>query len=369
MNQSLNVTVSTPKRSGVLDLLRFFAVTIVFLTHYLDTYNYIYNIVPSNLKYTPVFHYGSISLFLFFMISGYVVTMTSIKKGIREFLVTRLSRIYPLFWVSCAVAFILPRLMHEHTYVLHANLRTFAANLTMMPEQIGYAWINPVFHTLLLELVFYAFIAIIIVFKLWKNFALIIFLVMLLFFGISLDTTVVNHIFIPPFTAGMLFFLIKTKSAKGWKLYALLFMNYASALLAGHIMLSSLNSYYKDPGALNFWIVSAIFTLIYVLFYLIVADKMTIRASWISTKLGELAYPVYLFHIYFLFIYWYFRDTINGELLVVGIFTLILIASFFINLYIEKPSTKFTASLVNRLLNIFSRPKSTDNVSETLVKR
>jgi peptidoglycan/LPS O-acetylase OafA/YrhL len=348
---------SKPERSGALDLLRFLAVLIVFFSHYTDTYNYVYHIVPSNLKYMPIFHYGSTALIVFFMVSGYVVTMTSVKKDLREFLVTRLSRIYPLFWVSCIVAFILPRIIQEHTYLLHSSFKTFLINMTMVPALFGHVMINPIYHTLLVELAFYFFIAIIIAFNLWNRILIIISILVLYCLYKSFDESASAHVFIPPFVAGMLFYFIKAKRHALWKLNSLLILNYICSLDVGRVLIRQMGEFYKNPAALNIWTMSIIITAIYLLFYLIVADKMKVKNTRITQILGEIAYPFYLFHIYFLFIYWYFRNSLSGELLLFGILATIVLICWAINIYIEKPLSRLAAQVLKSFFGMFTKAK------------
>ena len=351
---------TTPKsqRSGALDLFRFLAVLVVFFAHYTDTFNYIYNIVPANLKWAPVTHYATSVLLIFFMISGYVVTMTSMKRDLKDFLIARLSRIYPLFWISCIAAFILPRIIHQHTYLTYSTVKQLLVNMTMMPQVFRYAMINPAFHTLFIELCFYFFIAFIILFKLWDK-ILIVFVVILgycVFY--SLDSTPSLNIFISPFIAGMLFYFIKIKYKPRWMLYTLLAVNYFCTITAGRVVVIILDDYYKNPHALSVWTMSAIITAVYILFYLITIPKPVIKNSKLTRTLGEIAYPFYLFHLYFLYLYWYFSKTIQPDLLVLSILGLILVISWAINFRVEKPLSRLTSHILYLVTGLFGRSKN-----------
>lgn len=345
---------SPPKRSGALDLLRFFAVLFVFFGHYTDTFNYIYKIVPENLKYTPVSRYASTALIIFFMVSGYVVTMTSIKRGIKDFAITRLSRLYPLFWVSCAVAFILPRLPFlNHSYLAYSTLKVFLLNLTMVPTVIGQPMINPVFHTLLIELVFYIFIAMIIIFKGWKNILAIISVMLAICIASLFKKDMPVHIIITPFLGGMIFYLISVNYASKLKLYALLGVNFFCALMSAKPLADQLDVFYKEVGSHSVWAIAIIITLIYITFLLITLKVVFIESRPAFQLLGEIAYPFYLFHIYFLCIYYYFRNTIQADLLLYGILLAAIISSWVLNILIEKPFSKLASKVLYRITGIF----------------
>lgn len=345
------------QRSGALDVFRFLAVLTIFLAHYADTYNYKYQIVPQNLKWSFFTRYSVFSLFVFFIVSGYVITMTSMKRDLRHFLTARLSRIYPLFWISCITAFILPRLVYDHTYLLHAPFRLFLANMTMVPQIFGYEMINPVFWTLVIELTFYFFIALIILFKLWNKLLLIFTCAFICCIICTLKGQQAFNIFLP-FSAGMLLYFIRIKYASHWKLHCLLVANFLCTLIACQSIIKNPGISYKDSSPLNVWITVGIITTIYILLYLIATRRMNIKDTVVTRFLGEIAYPFYLFHIYFLFLYWYFRNTIQADLLLIGILLLIIIVSWILNVAVEKPLSKKTHQVLYSITNIFTRKKN-----------
>jgi peptidoglycan/LPS O-acetylase OafA/YrhL len=354
-------TISKSERSGAIDLFRFLAVLFIFFSHYTDTYNYIYNIVPQNLKWSPISRYGSIALFVFFMVSGYVVTMTSMKRGIKDFSIARFSRIYPLFWVSCIVAFALPRLIHEHTYLMYSHFKVFVFNMTMMPQVFGSPMINPIFYTLLIELVFYFFIAFIILFKLWDKVLIVITLLLVYCLIHCCDKTISAGALILPFMAGMLWYFIKINHNALWKLYGLLFINYCCIIASSIPLIQNPGKLFKDPNPLNMWVVFVIITAIYIVFYLIILKKAIIKDTYLTRVLGEIAYPFYLFHIYFLFLYWYFRETIQADLLLLSVLMVVLAVSRLLNVWVEKPLSKWVSHLLYIITGFFSKKKNQRN--------
>lgn len=339
-------TVYPSKRSGTLDLLRFFAVLLVFFGHYTDTFNYKYHIVPSNFKYIAVSSYASLALTIFFMVSGYVVTMTSMKRNIKDFTIARFSRIYPLFWISCLAAFILPRIVN-HSFLYVSSVKEFLINLTMVPSLFGVPFINSVFHTLLIEISFYCFIAIIIIFKLWDRILLIItlLLVFCLIYTYNNILSVVN-IDLLPLLAGMLCYLISINYAAKWKLYTLLGINFFCISMLAKPSAVVLNMQYTDMQPVNMWVTIVYLTIVYLIFILLAQGKLAIKSHPISKFLGEIAYSFYLFHIYFLVFYYYLRNTIQGDVLLLFILASVIIVSWIIHLFIETP----LASVVSKFL-------------------
>jgi peptidoglycan/LPS O-acetylase OafA/YrhL len=347
MNQE---TTTKIKRSGELDILRFLAVLIVFLAHFTDTFNQVYQIVPENLKYAPIFRYGPVALSLFFIISGYVVTMTSIKRNIREFTITRLSRIYPLFWVSCIIAFLLPRIFATHSYLAFTSVKTFLANLTMLAPIFGQPMINPVFHTLIVELLFYFFIGITIYFKLWNR----ILTVIAIMFGLCIINSFFAdqglQTFFPAFAAGMLFYFLKIGYGKKWIIFILLLIAIAISVYTGKVLSLDIERLYNDNIQFKLPVYMTVIVVVFILFYFISRGKIHIKNYPLFQILGEIAYPFYLFHIYFLVFYWYFRDKVQADLLLFGIAIAITLVSWVLNVYVEKPLSKLTAKTLTKII-------------------
>jgi len=343
-------------RSGALDLLRFIAVIIVFFGHYTDTFNYVYNIVPENLKYLPFSKYASLAMLIFFMVSGYVVTMTSVNKGIKDFAISRLSRLYPLFWISCAVAFIIPRLPFiQYHYLPYSTVKEFLVNLTMVPSVFGYVMINPVFHTLLIELLFYIFIALIIIFKWWNKITNVI-AVMLALSLISLfSEDIYLHVLLTPFLGGMIFYLISVNFAGKLKLYGLLSVNFFCAIMSAKPLGLRLDQFHHIAGDHNLPVMIIIFTLIYLVFLLIAIKVFSISSGRILKMLGEIAYPFYLFHLYFLCFYHHFRNSIQADILLFGILFAAIGSSWLINWLIEKPLSTLAAKILYSATSIIRR--------------
>jgi len=230
--------------------------------------------------------------------------------------------------------------------------------MTMMPQVFKYEMINPVYYTLLIELVFYFFIAFIILFKLWDKILIVLSVILAYCLAYSQDITASLHIFIPPFLAGMLFYFIKIKYKTVWKLYALLAVNYFCTLTSGRFLVLTLSQYYKNPDALNVWTMTIIITCIYGLLYLITIARPVIKDSKFTRVLGEIAYPFYLFHVYFLFWYWYFSKTMQPDVLLLAILAVVLLVSWGVNVWIEKPLSKLTSHILYLITGLFDKSKN-----------
>ena len=143
------------KRLELLDCGRFIAACGVVMFHYF--FNGIANHKITSLHHIPEIiafaKYGYLGVEFFFMISGYVIFFSAMNRSASEFAVSRAVRLYPAFWVAIlfttAVAHFWapPSMAVRTTQVL--------ANFTMVPNLLGYPYVDGVYWTLQLELGFY----------------------------------------------------------------------------------------------------------------------------------------------------------------------------------------------------------------------
>ncbi len=94
---------------------------------------------------------GRLGVVMFFLISGFVVPF-SIKgdRPVRRFVISRLFRLYPAYWVSLvAVTILLTLTGHVPSFL------QVLANGSMAATVLGQEWMNGVYWTLFIELLFY----------------------------------------------------------------------------------------------------------------------------------------------------------------------------------------------------------------------
>ncbi len=135
-----------------LDALRGIAAVAVMLYHYTAWFGHggIGHPAPGP---SIVFTRGNFGVELFFIISGFVITMTLTRTDtLGAFAVSRLARLYPAF-LACLVFTLVV------TQAAGATPGGLVANLTMMPELFGAHMIDGSYWSLLYELVFYALAA------------------------------------------------------------------------------------------------------------------------------------------------------------------------------------------------------------------
>jgi peptidoglycan/LPS O-acetylase OafA/YrhL len=342
-----------------IDILRFLAAIAVVLGHYVYVFDKLMHIVPSPYPFVDPLRYVYPVIEIFFMISGYIVFRTAITKTVQEFVISRIVRIYPVFWICCTIFFIGLYFGGSMEGAPKASLSNYLYNMTMLHEFFGKPALNPAFWTLTYELSFYFIICLIIAFRLWDNILLVIavWLGYTLLVGPLSANNAFAYILIPRyspcFIAGMLFALIQRKESAPWKLYSLMALTLVASLRSAnasrHIM--------EGVGhvTINPYIIYGITTSFYVLMFLIVFRVINLSrfAKW--SVLGVLAYPLYLIHNLGAGVYYYLGGTVNKYILLFGTIAFMLVLSWLIHLVGDRAFAKWLTPQLKKLFAKLSK--------------
>jgi len=143
-------------RIAFLDKLRGLAAALVFVQHAAD--HIILESAGAYLRplFVEAFDAGRFGVALFFIISGYVVPL-SIKgpMAIRSFVVGRVFRLYPAYWLSIFAALAVFYVFKGFTL----PWQQVVVNMTMLEALFGVPFVLGPYWTLIIELAFYFFAA------------------------------------------------------------------------------------------------------------------------------------------------------------------------------------------------------------------
>lgn len=145
------------ERFALLDGLRLVAALAVLAFHYTarETDAWATPISRQAPGVFDVSKYGVFGVDLFFVISGFVILMTAWQRPINDFVASRVSRLYPAYWV-CVVVTALVLFLDGARWFRASDV---LINLTMLQEAFGVQHIDGVYWTLWVEMRFYALMA------------------------------------------------------------------------------------------------------------------------------------------------------------------------------------------------------------------
>ncbi|MDT0612410.1 acyltransferase family protein [Streptomyces lancefieldiae] len=342
-------------RLAALDGLRFLAALSVVLFHFVGqtpgAMHFVWGrpyeeLFPEAHGY---FAFGRLGVELFFLISGFVICMSAWGRTPRDFFISRVTRLYPMYWVAIVVSACV--IYAFDTPFGHPNPRLLFANFTMLQSPLGVDNLDPVYWTLWPELCFYLTFAVVV----WKGLTyqrVVIYCgvwtvaaVLAPRAGIPLLTTLVNPTSAPFFIAGLAFYLMYRYRPTPllWGIVAM------SWLLALHFLLA-------PHGGRNNWATWAPWrgwlVLVTTVFFLLVAAvalgwTRRIRWRWL-TLAGTLTFPLYLLHdVVGVTVVHHFGDRADPWV-VVGITVAGLVAlSYVMQRFVERPVARAARRWLN----------------------
>lgn len=155
------------RRFEYLDLIRLLCAAAVVAFHYATIAPYT-GVVSKDFYFAPnVFVYGQFGVHVFFIISGFVITLSARGRGPFEFGWARFLRLYPAYWICCALAaLVLYSFGQVHQTLWNPNFTGFLVNLTMLQSFVGVADVDHAYWSLAVEMRFYAIVGLLMVLRL-----------------------------------------------------------------------------------------------------------------------------------------------------------------------------------------------------------
>ncbi len=290
------------ERLPALDLLRFVAAVMVVLFHYTfrGAADHLYT-TATYPEIDTITRYGSYGVNLFFVISGFVILLTVDAGGGRpaHFVASRVSRLFPAFWVAVTVTFLVTLIVGA-TFAV--GIGDYVRNLGMFPSWIRAPYVDGAYWTLEIELTFYLLIVAFLLFlqrRVRIEWLLLAWLIVVIPFapvewgpgrlrlGLMVDAA-------PFFIAGSAFYLVWRN---GWTWLR-------AGLIAGSWLVAdviAVRSSFKDSAdfATSY---SPVVTVAVASIGFVVFLALVLRPTWFrfggrpAILLGALTYPLYLVH-------------------------------------------------------------------------
>ncbi len=350
---TINTTrVSQKKHFYELDLLRFLAALSVVFFHYTFLNATIMPELPQYPYFSEVFKYGYLGVDLFFIISGFVILLSTTNKTATTFSISRIVRLYPAFWVAVSMtAFFLWQFPLPNTQGV--SFFQYLDNLTMVPEYLGVANIDSVYWTLQIEIKFYFWIFLIMLFNKIQYIERFVFIWLLM--GVLEIFHFIHgftHQFLIPewapyFGAGALFYRIHLKGFN-WQRSAMLLLAYVLSIYYAVEGAHHRTEVYADE--FSPLIVALLTSAFFFIFTLMVSKKTTsIKRPWF-VLMGFITYPLYLIHDAIgQIVFYHLPQNINKYLLLFLVVALMIVLSYLIYRYFELGFSKKMKHLLFKL--------------------
>ncbi|MFZ1742765.1 MAG: acyltransferase [Pontixanthobacter sp.] len=219
----------------------------------------------------------------FFILSGFVMAFSSEGKAVSQFFESRFFRIWPTFFICMSATAIT---LHLHG-VRHFSPLEYIGNLSVLPAYLGIKYYDGVYWTVACEILFYAVVFALVLFKVraFQTHIMVVGLALLLI----LSPFILNEAsYLALFIIGIAF--QNLSSGKGRKVMAI-------PVIASMSILALIGAHYRaiDLGFSGVTAAALLFALIGLFTLLTLSSWSRINIGWVRT-LGLITYPLYLLH-------------------------------------------------------------------------
>lgn len=284
---------------ATLDLLRLAAALAVVFFHYFFRGAAAEGaLAEGHPSVAPFALYGYLGVNLFFLISGFVIAWSAEGRFWQEFAIARFVRLYPGYLLCMTITFVI--VMAFGAPLFSTSLGQYAANLSMFAPALGQPFMEGVYWSILLELVFYGWVTLALlggVFQNWKLGLIFVWLAISASNEFFIESRAVRLLFItefgPFFAAGV---LVHHIHAHGRSLAALLLLCAAFLLSCSTLSVTQqwmLREYGIAVSQPHLVIANIVMHSVLIGAILL---RSYVVPSALTLALGGLTYPLYLLH-------------------------------------------------------------------------
>lgn len=345
--------VRSGQRVNEIDLLRFVAALLVVVFHYAFR-----GYAADGLTALPypelasAAKYGYLDVQLFFLISGFVILMTASSGSLQKFVVSRIVRLYPAFWVCCTITFLLIAVIGGERFF--ATVSQYLINMTMLNAFISVPSIDGVYWSLAVELKFYTMVGLLLLVgqihrAQW-------FLIFWLAVTMLLEVFPVDRLrsaliidYAPFFIAGATSFLMYSKGVSVLRV-GVIIVAWIDAVRRSLLSISGMESYYRadfDP-----YVIAITVSVFFAIMFLVGLKRTGLlgKRGWVT--IGALTYPLYLIHQYAGYMIFNLAyPSVNRHLLLWGTVVLMLLLAYAVNRMVEQ---KYSRDFKRGLESVFA---------------
>lgn len=339
-------------RVEALDLLRLVAVLGVIFYHF-GFWGPASNGIPQTAIPSLAWFskYGFLGVPVFFIISGFVIAYSAEGRTFAGFAIARFSRIYPTFVFCMTLTFLAIVAFGKPHF--ETSFGQWLANLVIAAPALGQSYIDTSYWSLVIEVVFYAWVAALIAVGLFPR---RIDAVILIWLGITfaneltVDLPLIEKVFIADdsgfFAVGLLIYE-HFRGRRDAMLYSLLALSIGTSIFQALHKLPKLN--HLTGGPFDQWIVVTICLASVAVIFLATRLRRVALPAGLLIAAGGLTYPLYLLHMQLGYVL-FSANTLPGgapvqvTAIVIGISCL----AWAVWRYVERPAQRWTKNSLTR---------------------
>ncbi len=339
-----------------LDVLRLFAALSVVIFHYSFRGAAADDLTGISLPaLVPVTKYGYLGVDLFFVISGFVIAWSAEGRHWLQFAVARFARIYPAFVVCMTATFVVTMLIGAPRF--ETSPMQWAANLFVFSPIAGEPFMDGAYWSIVYELVFYGWMALLIATGLFPRFTQLILIVWLAISMLNehlLGLGVLQKLFVTDhsgfFIAGVVIYLLR-RGDRSLLTMTLMVLSILVALDQVMIGAAWFHDHYHAATSTTVLVLCGLGA-IGLVAAAVQIRSLPIRATTVAA-IGGLTYPPYLLHQHIGFILFNRFEGVFAAPLLVALTIAVMIASAWaIWRFVEPPCRRTIYRLANRPLAV-----------------
>lgn len=242
--------------------------------------------------------YGFLGVPIFFVISGFVIAYSAEGRTATGFAIARFSRIYPTFLFCMTLTFVAMLTMGSPHF--DTSFAQWGANLFIAAPALRYSYMDGAYWSLVVEVIFYAWVAILIATKVFPR---RLDLIVLIWLGITfaneltIDASIFERLFLADdsgfFAVGLMIYAFY-RGRRNAKLYTIFALSVGTAVFQCLHRATRIDS----PTGVSFdnaVIVAICLASITIIFFATRIRQFSLPENLVAA-IGGLTYPLYLLH-------------------------------------------------------------------------
>ncbi|APQ18220.1 acyltransferase family protein [Maribacter hydrothermalis] len=354
-----------------IDLLRFIAAVGIMLVHYLYRGFKADNL--TNLSFLELsgewIKYCAVFIDLFFIISGFVITLSVSNKSVTYFFKSRVVRLFSVYWLCAFITFMVTIYFGAPRF--HATFGQFLFNLTLLQDFFDVERLDGAYWTMAVELRFYALALAYLILYRYKKIKITtiayIWLALSIIYPFVQGNIIVRvlNLFLmfewaPAFIGGILMAEIYKNKKISLKNGSAIFICFILSTFHRMIYAKMAMIIYQETFSKP--IIVAVMFSVYAIMLMVILGRL----KWLNKPyflyLGIMTYPLYLLHQRIGYIIFNnLMDHFNKYLILVGTITLMITVSFIIVKYIAGPLSNFLEKYLGLTIDYFLNLKWVSN--------